>query len=108
MSQPLAYFITFWTYGAWLHGREIGSVDKHNVVGMPFLPPDAEKESAMRGNTRESPYLLDQRKCEIVLSAILEHIAVGRSWFATCAVPKPRKPITYSIAKGRAPSEPEA
>jgi len=37
-----------------LHGREIGSVDKqHNEVGTPFLPPDDEKEAAMRGNMRE-------------------------------------------------------
>jgi len=80
MSQPLAYFITFSTYGAWLHGREIGSVDKqHNVVGTPFLPPDAEKEIAMRGNMREPPYLLDKPKREIVLRTILE-VAAHRGW----------------------------
>jgi hypothetical protein len=80
MSQPLAYFITFSTYGAWLHGREIGSVDKqHNEVGTPFLPPDAEKEAAMRGNMREPPYLLDKSRREIVLRTILE-VAAHRGW----------------------------
>jgi REP element-mobilizing transposase RayT len=80
MSRPLAYFITFSTYGAWLHGREIGSVDKqHNEVGTPFLPPDVEKEAVMRGNMRESPYLLDKSRREIVLRTILE-VAAHRGW----------------------------
>jgi hypothetical protein len=35
---PLAYLITFRSYGTWLHGKE-GSVDRfHNVYGQPKLP----------------------------------------------------------------------
>jgi hypothetical protein len=50
-SSPLAYFITFSTYGAWLHGRGVGSVDKlHNEVGTPFLAADAEQEIRERAN----------------------------------------------------------
>ena len=30
--DPLAYFLTFTTYGTWLHGREEGSVDRDNHV----------------------------------------------------------------------------
>ena len=58
--MPLAYLITFTTYGAWLHGRDIGSVDKHhNEPDTPFLPPDPISEDAMQRNMREAPYLLD-------------------------------------------------
>lgn len=33
-DTPLAYLITFRTYGTWLHGDERGSVDKnHNKFG---------------------------------------------------------------------------
>jgi hypothetical protein len=33
---PLAYLITFPTYGTWLHGDERGSVDRdHNLPGTP-------------------------------------------------------------------------
>jgi len=40
-SIPLAYLITFTTYGTWLHGDPRGSVDReHNVWGTPFLDPD--------------------------------------------------------------------
>jgi hypothetical protein len=37
---PLAYLITFRSYGTWLHGDPRGSVDRfHNVYGKPRLPP---------------------------------------------------------------------
>lgn len=38
--NPLAYLITFRSYGTWLHGDPRGSVDHfHNVYGKPRLPP---------------------------------------------------------------------
>jgi hypothetical protein len=41
MDRPIAYFITFTTYGTWLHGDERGSVDKgHNRVGTEFIAPN--------------------------------------------------------------------
>ena len=59
----MAYFLTFTTYGAWLHGRQAGSVDReHNTPGTPFLPADAEMEAARRKVMRQQPYLLDEAK----------------------------------------------
>ena len=79
-SSPLAYFITFTTYGTWLHGRAPGSVDRfHNEVGTPFLPPDEERERAERDGLAEPPYLLDEARREIVLQTILE-VARHRGW----------------------------
>jgi hypothetical protein len=46
--MALAYFITFTTYGTWLHGmdKELGSVDvRHNAYATPFLGPDARRMS---------------------------------------------------------------
>jgi len=44
MKEPLAFFLTFRTYGTWLHGDERGSVDEeHNVFGTPLLDPDAPR-----------------------------------------------------------------
>jgi REP element-mobilizing transposase RayT len=78
--MPLAYFITFTTYGTWLHGREPGSVDKqHNEPGTPFLPPDPIREDAMRQNMREAPYLLDGPRRPVVLETIRE-VALHRRW----------------------------
>jgi REP element-mobilizing transposase RayT len=79
-STPLAYFITFSTYGVWLHGRDVGSVDKkHNEVGTPFLPPDAEHEHSNRANMRDAPYVLDVDRRAVVLQTVLE-VARHRRW----------------------------
>ena len=44
MSDPIAYFITFRTYGTWLHGDERGSTDRdHNAYDTPLLDPDADR-----------------------------------------------------------------
>lgn len=74
------YFITFSTYGTWLHGRETGSVDKrHNVFGDLFLPGDAERERVQRTLLPVPPYVLDQPRRRIVLDTVLE-VARHRGW----------------------------
>jgi REP element-mobilizing transposase RayT len=80
MSAPLAYFITFTTYGTWLYGRDPGSVDRqHNAPGTPFLPPDAGLEAEQRRALRQSPYVLDEPRREVVLRTIRE-VALHRGW----------------------------
>jgi REP element-mobilizing transposase RayT len=77
---PLAYFITFTTYGAWLHGRAPGSVDReHNVPGTPYLPPNAELEHKMSSAMRQEPYDLDEFRRKIVLRTVKE-VAAHRDW----------------------------
>jgi REP element-mobilizing transposase RayT len=77
---PLAYFITFTTYGTWLHGRAPGSVDReHNVPGTPHLPPEEQKERKMRTAMRQDPYVLDELRRQIVLQTIRE-VAAHRKW----------------------------
>jgi hypothetical protein len=78
--MPLAYFITFTTYGVWLHGRDLGSVDKqHNEPGMPHLPADPSREVTMQVNMREQPYLLDDARRTVVLETIQE-VTRHRGW----------------------------
>src|SRR5262245_8910091 len=80
MADPLAYFITFTTYGTWLHGRDPGSVDRgHNAPGTPFLPPDADLERARLHAMRQEPYLLDEARRVVVLRTIRE-VATHRGW----------------------------
>jgi REP element-mobilizing transposase RayT len=80
MREPLAYFITFTTYGTWLHGRAPGSVDRaHNTVGTDFLPPNPGLEAARRALMRQEPYLLDAVRRETVLKTIVE-VAAHRKW----------------------------
>jgi REP element-mobilizing transposase RayT len=79
-SSPLAYFLTFTTYGTWLHGRAPGSVDRrHNAVGTPFLPPDTRREQESRQTLAEEPYVLDARGRDVVLRTLVE-VARHRRW----------------------------
>jgi len=75
-----AYFLTWTTYGTWLHGRAPGSVDRqHNISGTEFLPVNPGLEAARRRAMRQSPYLLDELRREVVLRTIVE-VATHRDW----------------------------
>jgi REP element-mobilizing transposase RayT len=82
MKYPLAYLITFTTYGTWLHGDGRGSIDRnHNKYGDEFLP---EKENFERQDCKllkNTAVFLDERDRNIVLDAILSQCDF-RGWFA--------------------------
>jgi REP element-mobilizing transposase RayT len=72
-EKPLAYFITFRTYGTWLHGDERTSIDIHdgwNVYGSPKRPNNAKLELRMKESMDQSNVLLDPVQREIVTQAI--------------------------------------
>lgn len=67
--MAFAYFITFTTYGTWLpgSGKGRGSVDReHDVYGMPFVEPDAEREEAASDAMTQTAYTLSAAEREIV------------------------------------------
>ena len=79
-SQPLAYFLTWTAYGAWLHGREKGSVEKSgNLFGTPVLPPDPILEAIMLDRMIADPYELNEPRRNVVLDTLLE-VAQYRRW----------------------------
>jgi REP element-mobilizing transposase RayT len=79
-QEPVAYFITFTTYGTWLRGRAPGWVDrKHNQYGAPILAPDPRLEAAQRAALRQPVYRLDEAHRQVVLATILE-VAARRTW----------------------------
>jgi REP element-mobilizing transposase RayT len=79
-NLPLAYFLTFSTYGTWLHGRDSGSVDRcHNRFDTPFLPADPEQELVARSRMRQTEYVLDEARRGCVLRA-LRDVAAHRGW----------------------------
>lgn len=79
-SEPLAFFITFRTFGSWLHGDVRGSVDrKHNRYGEPLLPPNSVRrklESAQAGG-REFVMNADQRA---VVDRTIREVCEHRRW----------------------------
>jgi REP element-mobilizing transposase RayT len=78
----LAYFITFSTYGTWLHGtsKGKGSVDReHNQFGMPFVEPDEGREAQSREELKQAPYSMKAGEREIVRDAIVA-LCRAKAW----------------------------
>jgi REP element-mobilizing transposase RayT len=71
---PLAYLLTFRTFGTWLHGdgRESVGRDGRNRYGKPRIKPSSEFERAMKDETKQPPFILIKPMRRIVESAIKE------------------------------------
>jgi REP element-mobilizing transposase RayT len=80
MSDPIAYLITFRTYGTWLHGDQRGSTDDtHNIYGTPMLEPHrGRRRSAEQRLTHPPTNLTDLQRNTVQLA--IEHVATRRDW----------------------------
>jgi hypothetical protein len=76
LEYPLAYHITFGTYGARLHGDERGTVSRgRNRFGEPIVGKDVVWERMERSQLKFPPVVLSdaqQRRVEDVVPAICE------------------------------------
>jgi REP element-mobilizing transposase RayT len=82
MNRPLAYLITFSTYGTWLRGDERGSVDRlHNQYGGAFIAPSPILRRKEQAALKNPPIILEPSQQEAVLDAILQ-VCRCRSWLA--------------------------
>ncbi len=77
---PLAYLITFRSYGTWLHGEERGSIDRHhNKYKSPYRPAN---DDLLKFNTQElknKPVSLDairRRTTELAIREVCDY----RKW----------------------------
>jgi len=80
MLFPMAFHITWGTYGARLHGSSKPHVDRdHNEYGAPLAPadPDREKESRERMTSEPVKLTLEQR--QLVEQAIRD-VAARYGW----------------------------
>ena len=77
---PLAYFISFRSYGTWLHGDDRGSIDRfHNRYGEPYLPESEAWERHNRKQRQGDPFILAARERQAVRKAIRETCSI-RKW----------------------------
>jgi len=82
MDYPIAYLITFSTYGTWMHGDKRGSVDKrHNRYGSAFLGQNCTRQINEQSFLKNPPLELTPILRQAVLRAIIEVCGV-RKWFA--------------------------
>lgn len=78
--MALAYFITFSTYGTWLHSCAKGSADdEHCGFGEPFLEEDSHLEQQAREKMVQAPYVMSAAEREIVCRAMVT-LAADRGW----------------------------
>ncbi|MFQ5463999.1 MAG: transposase [Phycisphaerae bacterium] len=79
-AVPLAYLITFTTYGTWLHGDERGSVDReHNAYRTPYLAHNRRRARYEKSARRAEPITLDNKRRDVVRRTIVE-VCTHRGW----------------------------
>jgi len=79
-SVPLAYLITFRTYGTWLHGDTRGSVDReHNVFQTPLLLANPRRERGARQRSKHAPVMLNAAQRQVAREAIVA-VCAHRQW----------------------------
>ena len=77
---PLAYLISFRTYGTWLHGDNRGSIDRfHNHYRSPYLNPNENWHTYNQTLLRAKPLLLNSKQRKSVEAAIRQTCEI-RKW----------------------------
>jgi hypothetical protein len=58
-DTPLAYFISFRTYGTWLHGDKRGSIDRfHNAYLSPYIKRNEKWREYTQQRLKAKPLIL--------------------------------------------------
>ncbi len=94
---PIAYLLTFRTYGTWHHGDDRTSVRRNgnNIFGGPRITPSIPLKEQMEELQKEPSFLLDasQRKC--AEAAIIE-VCEFRKYLSRAAF-SPRSTKTSAV-----------
>ena len=79
-DTPLAYFISFRSYGTWLHGDKRGSIDRfHNRYRTSYLPRNDSWRNYNQSQLKTKPLLLEPRHRKLIKEAVLETCSI-RKW----------------------------
>jgi REP element-mobilizing transposase RayT len=80
MDTPLGYFITFRTYGTWVHGDSRGSIDdEHRGYRQPFADPDPARKRYEQSLIAHAPVILNPRQRDVCSVTIIE-VCRHRKW----------------------------
>jgi REP element-mobilizing transposase RayT len=80
MAEPLAYFLTWPTYGTWLPGDERGWVKRDHG----FQPPDPATKLEAAARMTEDACRLDGEQRRLVATTIADHCRI-RGWILHAA-----------------------
>lgn len=100
MGEPLAYFLTWTTYGTWLPGDERGWVDG---TGRRREPDESLKKTAS-DSMAEPSFTLDLPQRSLVLRTIVAHARI-REWELHALACRSNHVHVVLSAKGRPPDE---
>ena len=83
---PMAYLLTFRTYGTWLHGDERGAIRRNgnNRYGGPKITPSVPLKAKMEEIRKEQPFLLNKEQRAMIQTAFIE-VCEFRSYFLRAA-----------------------
>jgi REP element-mobilizing transposase RayT len=77
---PLSYFISFRTYGTWLHGDKRGSIDRfHNRYRSPYISQNEKWRRYNEQQLKAKPLILKARQRKSIEAAIRETCDI-RNW----------------------------
>jgi hypothetical protein len=80
-DTPLAYFISFRTYGTWLHGDKRGSIDRfHNRYRSPYMPPNEKWQNYNEQRLKTRPLILKAKQRASIEAAIRETCQIRKWW----------------------------
>lgn len=101
---PLAYLISFRTYGTWLHGDKRGSTNrKQNRYGTARIAPISRLERAEVKQLKHPPIRLNRRQRPVVEKAIRE-VRANRGYFLLAI--NVRTNHVHTVVSARAKPEP--
>lgn len=80
-DTPLAYLISFRTYGTWLHGDERGSIDRlNNRYRSPYLAGNTNWHAFNQQTLKTKPVLLSAGQRNSIEIAISETCTLRKWW----------------------------
>ena len=79
-DTPLAYFISFRTYGTWLHGDKRGSIDRfHNSYRSPYITQNETWRHYNEERLKTEPMILKAKQRRSIEVAVRETCKI-RKW----------------------------
>ncbi len=100
MENPLAYFLTWTTYGSWLPGDNRNWVDKQGE----FRRPDVGCQNAARERMTENELTFEIDQRQIVENTIAEHCRI-RNWQLHAVAARNQHIHVVVSAVGRTPND---
>lgn len=100
MEEPLAFFLTWTTYGTWLPGDDRGWVEKPGQ----FQEPDLRRKKAAEALLTEPPCRLDDEQRSVVENTLAHHCRI-RGWQLRTASCRTNHVHVVVTAPDRGPEE---